>query len=45
MKDFDTGGATGLLADLSTHQIPVGRMVRYDFEKKTMEPASGWIKV
>ena len=45
MKEFDTGGITGLLADLSTHQIPVGRVYAYDPDKKTMEPASGWIKV
>jgi branched-chain amino acid transport system substrate-binding protein len=45
MKDWDTGGISGLLADLSTHQIPAGRMYSYDPDKKTMEPASGWIKV
>ena len=45
MKQWDTGGVTGLLADLSTHQIPVGRVYQYDLDKKTMEPASGWIKV
>ena len=45
MKDWDSGGITGLLADVSGHQIPVGRMYQYDLEKKTMEPASGWIKV
>lgn len=45
MKEWDTGGVTGLLADCSGHQIPVGRMYQYDPEKKTMEPASGWIKV
>jgi branched-chain amino acid transport system substrate-binding protein len=45
MTAWDTGGITGLLADLSGHQIPVGRMYQYDPEKKTMEPASGWIKV
>jgi branched-chain amino acid transport system substrate-binding protein len=45
MKEWDTGGITGLLADLSGHQVPVGRMYAYDIEKKTMEPASGWIKV
>ena len=45
MKGWDTGGITGLLADLSEHQIPVGRMYQYDPDKKTMEPASGWIKV
>ena len=45
MKEWDTGGITGLLADVSGHQIPVGRMYAYDPDKKTMEPASGWIKV
>ena len=45
MKNWDTGGVTGLLADMSTHQIPSGRMYAYDPDKKTMEPASAWIKV
>ena len=45
MKEWDSGGITGLLVDLSGHQIPVGRMYAYDPDKKTMEPASGWIKV
>lgn len=45
MKDWDTGGITGLLADVSSHQVPVGRVYRYDPSKKTMEPAGGWIKV
>ena len=45
MKDWDTGGIIGLLANVSSHQIPAGRVYRYDPEKKTMEPASGWIKV
>jgi branched-chain amino acid transport system substrate-binding protein len=45
MKAWDSGGITGLLADLSGHQIPVGRMYQYDLDKKSMEPASGWIKV
>lgn len=45
MKEWDTGGITGLLADVSSHQIPVGRMYSYDPDKKTMEPASSWIKV
>lgn len=45
MKEWDTGGITGLLADVSGHQIPVGRVYAYDPDKKTMEPASGWIKV
>ena len=45
MKSWDSGGVTGLLADLSGHQIPAGRMYAYDPDKKTMEPASAWIKV
>ncbi len=45
MKEWDTGGLTGLLADCSQHQIPAGRMYSYDPDKKQMEPASGWIKV
>jgi branched-chain amino acid transport system substrate-binding protein len=45
MKDWDSGGITGLRADVSTHQIPIGRMYAYDQSKKTMEPASDWIKV
>ena len=28
MKEWDTGGISGLLADLSTHQIPAGPDVR-----------------
>ena len=45
MKEWDTGGITGLLADVSSHQVPVGRMYSYDPDTKTMEPASGWIRV
>lgn len=45
MKEWDTGGITGLLADLSQHQIQAGRIYAYDPDKKSMEPASGWIKV
>lgn len=45
MKEWDSGGIVGLLADLSSHQIPIGRMYQYDPDKKTMEPASAWIKV
>jgi branched-chain amino acid transport system substrate-binding protein len=45
MKDWDTGGITGLLADLSSHQIPAGRVYSYDPDKKVMEPAGSWIKV
>ncbi len=45
MKEWDTGGIVGLQVDLSRHQIPAGRVYRYDPDKKTMEPASAWIKV
>ena len=45
MKEWDTGGLTGLLADLSTHQIKSGRVYSYDPGSKRMEPASGWIRV
>ena len=45
MKDWDTGGVSGLLVDFSSHQIPAGRMYSYDPEKKVMEPAGSWIKV
>ena len=45
MKEWDTGGIIGLKADLSGHQIPIGRVYQYDPAKKTMEPASDWIRV
>ena len=45
IKDFDTGGLTGLLVDLSKHQISSGRLYRLDPKTKRMAPASGWIRV
>jgi len=45
MKDWDSGGVSGLLVDISSHQIPAGRMYAYDPDKKTMEPAGSWIQV
>ncbi len=45
MKEWDSGGIFGLLADLSSHQVPQGRIYAYDPGKQVMEPASGWIKV
>lgn len=45
MKQWDSGGLTGLLADLSSHQITSGRMYSFDPANKRMEAASGWIKV
>ena len=44
MKEWDSGGIMGLPADLSTHQIPIGRMYSYDLSKKSMEPAGPWLK-
>ncbi|HMO48935.1 MAG TPA: ABC transporter substrate-binding protein [Rubrivivax sp.] len=45
MKEWDSGGIFGSLVDYSSHQVPIGRIYAYDPAKKTMEPASGWIKV
>ena len=45
MKDWDSGGLTGLNADLSKHQITSGRLYRYNTAAKQMDPASGWIRV
>lgn len=45
MTDWDTGGIVGPKVDVSGHQIPAGRVYSYDSAKKTMEPASDWIKV
>ena len=45
MTQWDSGGIFGQLADLSSHQIPLGRIYEYDPAKQAMEPASGWIKV
>lgn len=45
MKDWDSGGIFGQLVDLSSHQVPMGRIYAYDAAKQNMEPASGWIKV
>ncbi len=44
IKNWDTGGVTGLLVDLSGHQIGSGRIYAYDSQTKLLEPASGWIK-
>jgi branched-chain amino acid transport system substrate-binding protein len=45
MKEWDTGGLTGPLADLSRHQIASGRVYRLERTSKRMEPVSAWIKV
>jgi branched-chain amino acid transport system substrate-binding protein len=44
INDWDTGGVTGLLASLKSHQIASGRIYAYNAETKLMEPASSWIK-
>lgn len=45
MTAFDTGGLTGLLADMSRHQISSGRLYQLDPKTRRMEPSSGWIRV
>lgn len=44
IKDWDTGGVTGLLVNLQGHQIASGRIYAYNADTKLMEPASGWIR-
>lgn len=45
IKDWDTGGLIGLPVDLSKHEVPAGRLIKYNMDKKYMEPVGGWIKV
>ena len=45
MKDWDSGGIIGPKVDVSSHQVPAGRVYSYDPAKKTMEPEGDWIKV
>jgi branched-chain amino acid transport system substrate-binding protein len=42
---WDTGGLIGLPVDLSKHEVPAGRVIKYNLDKKIMEPAGNWIKV
>lgn len=44
IKGWDTGGLIGLPVDLSKHEVPAGRVIRYNLDKKIMEPAGNWIK-
>ncbi len=44
MKEWDSGGLAGLLADLSNRQIASGRLYQLDPSTKRMAPASGWIR-
>lgn len=45
IKDFDTGGIIGVPISIPGNSIPVGRIYQYDAAKKTMLPASDWIKL
>ncbi|MGH6626526.1 MAG: ABC transporter substrate-binding protein [Burkholderiaceae bacterium] len=45
IKNWDTGGLIGLPVDLSKHEVPAGRVIKYNPAKKAMEPAGDWIKV
>jgi len=45
IKDWDTGGLIGLPVDLSKHEVPIGRVIRYNPDKKIMEAAGDWIRV
>ena len=45
IKGWDTGGLIGLPVDLSKHEVAVGRVIRFNPDKKIMEPVGNWIKV
>jgi len=45
IQDWDTGGLIGLPVDLSQHEVPAGRVIRYNPDKKIMEPVGHWIRV
>lgn len=45
IKDFDTGGIVGVPISIPGNSIPVGRIYRFDGAKKTMVPASEWIRL
>lgn len=45
IKGWDTGGLIGLPVDLSKHEVPVGRVIKYNPARKAMEPAGDWIRV
>lgn len=45
IKDWDTGGLIGLPVDLSKHEVPAGRVIKYNPATKGMDPAGDWIKV
>lgn len=45
IKNWDTGGLIGLPVDLSKHEVPAGRVIKYNPATKGMDPAGDWIKV
>lgn len=45
IKGWDTGGLIGLPVDLSKHEVAAGRVIRFNPDKKIMEPVGNWIKV
>ena len=45
IRDWDTGGIMGKPVSLASHQIPMGRIYRYDAGSKLLQPASDWISM
>jgi branched-chain amino acid transport system substrate-binding protein len=43
IRNWDTGGIMGKPVSLARHQIPMGRIYRYDANSKLLQPASDWI--
>jgi branched-chain amino acid transport system substrate-binding protein len=45
IQNWDTGGVIGLPVDYSKHEVLAGRLIKYNMDKKFMEPVGPWIKV
>lgn len=45
IQNWDTGGIIGLPVDYSKHEVLAGRLIKYNMDKKFMEPSGPWIKV
>ena len=45
IQNWDTGGIIGLPVDYSKHEVLAGRLIKYNMDKKFMEPVGPWIKV
>jgi branched-chain amino acid transport system substrate-binding protein len=45
IQNWDSGGLIGLPVDYSKHEVSAGRMIKYNLDKKFMEPVGPWIKV